>query len=106
MQACKQFREQIAVFDAQFVYLDGSVVTSYSDEKFLPLSFTLYTLVQRHLLQEEMQKNKVMCSYKYEFGTNNKALQTTKPDKGSVFFNPQIIIAILLPTKRGATYYY
>ena len=56
LQACKQFKEQVATFDAQFVLLDWSSGTSYDDDKFLPRSFTLYTLVQRHLLQKEMQK--------------------------------------------------
>ena len=56
LQACKQFREQVATFDAQFVLLDWSSGTSYDDDKFLPRSFTLCTLVQRHLLQKEMQK--------------------------------------------------
>ena len=54
LQACKQFKEQVATFDAQFVLLNWSSGNSYYDEKFLPRSFTLYTLVQRHLLQKEI----------------------------------------------------
>ena len=65
LQACKQFKEQVATFDAQFVLLDWSSGTSYDDDKFLPRSFTLYTLVQRHLLQKEMQKNKIWWNYRY-----------------------------------------
>ena len=64
MQACKDFRKKIAVFEAQFVYLDGSVLTSYDDEKFSPRSFTLYSLVQRHFAKRKSEKNKVVWSYK------------------------------------------
>ena len=64
-QACKQFKDQVATFDAQFVLLDWSSGTSYDDDKFLPRSFTLYTLVQRHLLQKKIQKNKIWWSYHY-----------------------------------------
>ena len=56
MQACKDFRKKIAVFEAQFVYLDGSVLTSYDDEKFSPRSFTLYSLVQRHFAKRKSEK--------------------------------------------------
>ena len=64
LQACKDLRNQIAVFDSQFVHLDDPLGQAYEDEKFLPRSFTLYTLVQRFLLKEEMDKNNVWWSYK------------------------------------------
>ena len=65
LQACTDLKNQIAVFDSQFVHLDDPLGQAYDDEKFLPRSFTLYTLVQRFLLKEEMQKNNVMWSYKH-----------------------------------------
>ena len=65
LQACKQVRKQMTKFNAKFVCLDWSNGTSYDDDKFLPRSFTLYSLVQRHLLQKEMQKNNIGWSYIY-----------------------------------------
>ena len=60
----------MAKFDAQFVLLDWSSGTSYDDDKFLPRSFTLYTLVQRHLPQKEMQQDRLP----HVHHTNNKYL--------------------------------
>ena len=63
LQACKQFRKQVTTFNAQFVLLDWPSGISYDNDKFLPRSFTLYTLVQRHLLQKEMKQNKIWWNY-------------------------------------------
>ena len=60
LQACKQFKDQVATFDAQFVLLDWSPGTFYNDDKFIPRSFTLYTLVQRHLLQKNTTKQNLV----------------------------------------------
>ena len=54
--ACKDFKKQIKFFNKNYVLLEGSC-EKYGSEKYLPRNFTLYSLVQRHLLREELTKN-------------------------------------------------
>ena len=55
-KACRDFQQQVKTFAENYVLLEGSC-KKYGDEKYLPRNFTLYSLVQRHLLREELTKN-------------------------------------------------
>ena len=76
--ACKEFQKQIKTFNENYVLLEGSL-DKYGSEKYLPRTFTLVSLVQRHLLREELTKNNVGFSFYWGHSVVPLRLTTADP---------------------------